>query len=380
MSTFITGSTGYLGSYVVSALLRETQESLGLLVRAASTDEALERLWRSLQLHMNFEEFREYMASRVRIYRGDITSPQLGLDNATYRAAYRDTDSIIHIAASLNRKSERVCLNVNMRGTLAMIKFAQAANADHGLRRFSEVSTTAVAGQRQSEVVYEDDAIDWARNDYDPYARSKKFCEHMLDQLLSDVPHTVFRPSIVMGDSTRPVTSQFDMLRAFVFLARLPIIPVPKQARLDIVSADYVSRGIVKVHTDASPKYGIYHLSAGQGSQTAQEIVSKLRLFGKPVRGRLVDRLASPTGTLSNLAAEAPRSWAISRPAALLKVFWPYITFDTIFDNQRVVDALGQAPARCTDYMSELMDFGVSNGFRYPHKPWPDGARVELSL
>ena len=54
------------------------------------------------------------------------------------------------------------------------------ARDDHGLRRFSHVSTVAVAGHRANEVVQEDSSIDWNRSDYDPYARTKKFCEHMV--------------------------------------------------------------------------------------------------------------------------------------------------------------------------------------------------------
>ena len=63
------------------------------------------------------------------------------------------------------------------------------------------MSTVAVAGKRQNEVVTEDKSIDWERSDYDPYARTKKFCEHMIRQLLPEVPKTIFRPSIVLGDS-----------------------------------------------------------------------------------------------------------------------------------------------------------------------------------
>ncbi len=57
------------------------------------------------------------------------------------------------------------------------------ARDEHGLRRFSHVSTVAVCGQRANEVVQEDTSIDWNRSDYDPYARTKKFCEHMVRQL-----------------------------------------------------------------------------------------------------------------------------------------------------------------------------------------------------
>ena len=110
---------------------------------------------------------------------------------------------------------------MNLRGTLEVIQLAMRARDDHGLRRFSHVSTVAVCGQRANEVVQEDASIDWNRSDYDPYARTKKFCEHMVRQLLPDVPRTIFRPSIVLGDSRRPETNQFDMVRAFVFLAGL---------------------------------------------------------------------------------------------------------------------------------------------------------------
>ena len=146
-----------------------------------------------------------------------------------YDRLVHTTDSVIHCAASLNRKSEKSCLNVNLRGTLEVLQLAQQVGSHHGLRRFSQVSTVAVAGKRQDEVVTEDDSIDWDRSDYDPYARTKKFCEHMVRQLLPEVPKTIFRPSIVLGDSRHAETTQFDMVQAFVFLAGLPVLPFRPQ-------------------------------------------------------------------------------------------------------------------------------------------------------
>ena len=102
---------------------------------------------------------------------------------------------MIHCAASLNRKSEKSCLNVNLRGTLEVIQLARRAQHYHGLRRFSHVSTVAVAGKRSNEVVKKITSIDWNRSDYDPYARTKKFCEHMVRQLLPDVPTRFFVPA-----------------------------------------------------------------------------------------------------------------------------------------------------------------------------------------
>src|SRR5258708_23575074 len=212
MAIFLTGSTGYLGSYLAAGLFREHRDSLNLLVRAKNQQEARERLWQSLQLHMEFAEFQEHITSRGRIFLGDLTNLQFGMPDDQYQALMQSTDSLIHCAASLNRKSDKQCLNVNLRGTLEVIQLARRAQDHHGLRRFSHVSTVAVAGTRQDEIIHEDTAIDWARSDYDPYSRTKKFCEHMVQQLLPDVARTIFRPAIVLAATRPPQTTQFNIV------------------------------------------------------------------------------------------------------------------------------------------------------------------------
>ena len=377
MSIFVTGSTGYIGSYVVAGLLRGHAERLALLVRARSTDEARQRLWRSLQLHMDFDEFRARLDERVDVFLGDITEPHLGLPAGAYERLVAKTDSIIHIAASLNRKSAKVCLNVNLRGSLEVLKLARAAHANHGLRRFSDVSTTAVAGERSGEVVREDTAIDWQRSDYDPYARTKKFAEHMLHELLPDVSRIVFRPSIVLGDSRFAATTQFDMVRAFVMLARLPVLPFRPDWRLDIVPADYVGRAIVELHQRERVEHASYHLSSGEDSLRYEQIVRSLQLHGRPMRHVFVPRLNPSFAALVGACSNTPTRFGIARPASLLKVFLPYLCFDTVFDNARVVRALGERPAPFDRYASRLLDFAVDNAMTYPFKAWPDRIQSE---
>ena len=104
-------------------------------------------------------------------------------------------------------------------------------------------------------MVAEDWSIDWERSDYDPYARTKKFCEHMVRELLPDVPLTIFRPSIVLGDSRYPQTTQFDMVRSFVFLAGLPVLPFRRHDKIDIVNVDFVADAISTLHMKANPEH-----------------------------------------------------------------------------------------------------------------------------
>jgi len=113
-------------------------------VRAADPHEAEVRLWRALQLHLDFPRFHNHLNTRIHIFRGDLTGGQFGLGDDEYGRLVETTDSVIHCAASLNRKSEKSCLNVNLRGTLEVVRLAMHARDHHGLRRFSHVSTVAV--------------------------------------------------------------------------------------------------------------------------------------------------------------------------------------------------------------------------------------------
>ena len=134
------------------------------------------------------------------------------------------------------------------------------------------MSTVAVAGVRQNKVILEDEAIDWNISDYDPYARTKKFCEHLLRELLPDIPLTIFRPSIVLGDSRQEKTTQFDMVQAFAFLASLTMLPLRPEDRLDIVNVDFVSQAVTHIHQKKNPRFDTYNLSSGIKSQTCRQI------------------------------------------------------------------------------------------------------------
>jgi thioester reductase-like protein len=372
MAIFLTGSTGYIGAHVAANLLRDHGAALNVLVRARDAHEAEGRLWQALQLHMEFGQFYELLQTRVRVFRGDLTEPGFGLDRDEYDRLVHTSDSVIHCAASLNRKSEKSCLNVNLRGTLEVLTLARNAEHYHGLRRFSQVSTVAVAGKRQNEVVSEDRSIDWDRSDYDPYARTKKFCEHMMRVLLPETPKTVFRPSIVLGDSRYAETTQFDMVKAFVFLAGLPVLPFRPNDKIDIVNVDFVAEAIATLHQKERPEYDTYHLSSGVGSQTFREITRALAAAQNKRAPVFVPVVEKPFAGSVNFLAN--RSGAVGKSASLMKVFMPYLVWNTVFDNRRVTKELGKKPVPFSEYCYPLLKFSTGNEFAYRYQPWPKTA------
>jgi nucleoside-diphosphate-sugar epimerase len=269
----------------------------------------------------------------------------------------------------LNRKSEKSCLNVNLRGTLEVLTLARHAEHYHGLRRFSEVSTVAVAGKRQNEIVTEDQAIEWDRSDYDPYARTKKFCEHMARVLLPDTPKTIFRPSIVLGDSRRAETTQFDMVKAFVFLAGLPALPFRPKDKIDIVNVDFVADAIATLHQKEQPEFDTYHLSSGTSSQTFRELTNALAAAQEKRRPVFLPFTERPfTESVKFLSN---RKSPLGSGATLLKVFMPYLVWNTVFDNTRVTTELGRRPVPFSQYSFPLLKFSRENNFEYHYQPWP---------
>jgi len=374
MAIFLTGSTGYIGAHVAANLLQQYDSTLNLLVRGCDPHDAEVRLWHAMQLHMPFPRFYEYLQARIRIFNGDLTAPQFGLNQDDYDRLVHTTDSVIHCAASLNRKSEKSCLNVNLRGTLEVIQLARRSHYYHGLQRFSDVSTVAVAGKRVHELVSEDGAIDWELSDYDPYARTKKFCEHMVRELLPDVPLTIFRPSIVLGDSRYAETTQFDMVRAFVFLAGLPLLPFRPHDKIDIVNVDFVAGAISTLHMKANPQHDIYHLSSGNDSQSFRELTRALAAAQNKRGPMFMPILERPfswaVDTLSN------RKGAIGYSAVLMKVFLPYLVWNTVFDNTRVTRELGRKPVPFSQYSYPLLKFSREHNFTYPYQEWPAGTQA----
>ena len=283
----------------------------------------------------------------------------------------KNAESVLHIAASLNRKSAKACLNQNLRGTLAMVKLAREIQNDHPLRRFSFVSTVAMAGMRKGETLVEDEMVRWDLSDYDPYGRTKKFCEHMIHELLPDVPRTIFRPSTVVGDSRFAETTQFDMIRAISFLADLPLVPIDGSGRFDVVNADWVGRCIATLHMKDETEHDTYNLSGGVNSPTAAEMGEVIAAYRGSREARFLPRLEAPFTNamrqLGNLKGKNPAKLV----GALFTVFMPYVTYDTVFDNSRAVNEVGVAPVPWAEFGGRLCAYVKSVDFKYPYRPLP---------
>jgi nucleoside-diphosphate-sugar epimerase len=191
----------------------------------------------------------------------------------------------------------------------------------------------------------------------------------MIRQLLPEVPLTFFRPSIVLGDSRYPETTQFDMVRAFVFLAGLPVLPFQPADKIDIVNVDFVADAIATLHQKEKPLYDTYHLSSGRDSQTFRELTTALASAQGKRRPIFLPFLEKPSESVVDMLAN--RKGPVGHGASLMKVFMPYLVWNTVFDNTRVTSEMGRRPVPFSQYSFPLLKFSRESNFTYNYQGWP---------
>ncbi|MEN6293854.1 MAG: SDR family oxidoreductase, partial [Methanobacterium sp.] len=135
----LTGANGFLGTQVALRLLRSYNYKIIALIRGNDKQHATNRLSRAW---WEFPELLDELGNRIHVLNGDITRKELGIEKQEYKNLIQTVTHIIHTAADWKLKSSLEELQkINVQGTENMLKLAQLAHEDHGLERFSHVST-----------------------------------------------------------------------------------------------------------------------------------------------------------------------------------------------------------------------------------------------
>lgn len=209
----ITGITGMLGRYLLRDALLAGRR-VAVVVRSTPTQSGQQRVEGILS---HWEKSLGRYLPRPLILSGDLTQPGLGLETSDRQWLSRNCDSVLHSAASLVFYADHPDgepYRVNVGGTANLLELCD----DVQIREFHHVSTAYVCGDVKGPVFEKEADLNAPfRNDYE---RSKALAEQMVLSAFGKSA-TVYRPSIIVGDSKTGFTSTFQAFYTPLHLAAL---------------------------------------------------------------------------------------------------------------------------------------------------------------
>jgi nucleoside-diphosphate-sugar epimerase len=243
-TVFLTGFPGFIAGRLVQRLATEGALFL-LLVQPAFIERARAEISR-------ITNETDRSAGDFRIFEGDITQENLGLSPVELEAARAKATTIFHLAAIYDLAAARdLAMRVNVGGTRNVNDFARTL--PH-LRRYHYVSTCYVAGKRKGVILESDLGPDAGFRNH--YEESKYLAELEVDALKSELPVTIHRPSVVVGDSQTGETAKYDGVYYLIhYLLRMPR-PVSlfnignRKVSLNLVPVDFVVEAITALARD----------------------------------------------------------------------------------------------------------------------------------
>jgi thioester reductase-like protein len=349
----VTGATGFLGMHLVQQLLdKNPSVSLALLIRDKPGQSGHQRAGSFVS---------PAHRSRVRIYSGDVSLPNLGLDASALSELNAEVTRVIHSAATVRfDHTLDEARQTNVEGTRHILDFAAASR---NLRSFAYVGTAYVAGERNGLVLESELAVGQGyRNTYE---QTKSEAEALVRSRLGSIPGIILRPSIIVGDSRTGVTSSFKMMYwPLKIYARglWRTVPGYPDAVLDIVPVDFVADAIASAVFDEAALGKTLHLCAGpEASATINEIAHRARAFFNGPEPRYVDPafFFSVVRPLLYLGLWGRKRRVLVSGRAYRDYFSMRMQFDTSTAD-RLLSPAGIRPPHVLDYLDRLFNYCVA--------------------
>jgi nucleoside-diphosphate-sugar epimerase len=289
----------------------------------------------------------------VEVVEGDVEQMHLGLSGAEFKALAAAATDVWHLAAvAWLGAPAAVMRRINVEGTRNVLELAQAAPR---LQRLNHFSTAYVSGDRVGVIL--EDELGMRQRFHNAYEESKFQAEQLVRRAQAELPATIYRPSIVVGDSRTGEIDRFEGPYALaILLVASPLavpLPLPGDAvaPLNVVPVDFVVDAVTAiarnpagagrtVHVvDPSPLSArrVYEMIAAHAGKKLPPVSVPARAFQALLQLPLLERLSR-----------------VHRPAI------DYVNHLAIYNCRNLLELLDGTGIRCppiTSYLDRLIDF-----------------------
>lgn len=338
---FFTGFPGFLGSELLPRVVLRTDHDALCLVQPKFRALAEERIRQLVAVH-------PALAHRVHLIDGDLTE---ALDHVPVD----EVREIYHLAAVYDLAVPRALgMRVNVTGTRRVLDLAERAG---GLERLHYVSTCYVSGRHAG--TFTEDDLEKGQTFNNFYEETKYLAELEVRNRMTLIPATVYRPSVVVGDSFTGATQKFDgpyfVMQWLLRQPRLAVLPVvgrPSRYRFNCVPRDFIMEALTHL-SGLKTNAGVTYALADPAPLTVDETIDTMAA----ATGRRVLRVPMTKAVAKGALRYVPGLYRLMRipPAAV-----DYFVHPTGYDTRNATRDL--APAGITvpplrDYAPRLVAF-----------------------
>ncbi|HSV50417.1 MAG TPA: SDR family oxidoreductase, partial [Candidatus Acidoferrales bacterium] len=256
-NVLLTGANGFIATYIARTLLAEEDVAIFAFVHANDDVSARTKLAREW---WDYPELINALGTRIQAVHGDVSQPNLGLTQEEYSGLAEKVTHIIHTAADWRLLPLDELRKTNVQGTANVIAFAK--QAPH-LERLSHISTAYVAGAATGTVPEEQ--LTDQHGFFTDYERSKYEGEQLIQNAKTELPISIFRPSMVVCDSKTGAIKTFNTfyfpLRLYL-TGKMRLMPVSRSLKINIVPVDYVAKAVVQLTFEPKAAGKTFHTVA----------------------------------------------------------------------------------------------------------------------
>lgn len=338
-----TGFPGFIGTRVVRALVEaDSDVRVAALVEPRFAERAREVAGR-------------IGTDRIEVLEGDISERGLGLDEETLARLRGEVTIAYHLAAIYDLAVPlETAQRVNVDGTGNVLELCASCE---GLERLNYISTAYVAGDRNG-VVYEHE-LAFGQHFKNHYESTKYQAEVWVRDAMGDVPTTIYRPAIVVGDSKTGETQKFDgpyyilrtISRTMRMGGRIPQFG-RSNAPFNVVPVDFVVDALVAAAADPATVGETLHLVDPEPI-TALELT---RLLSQEYAGKQPSYRLPPKMIERSLHLKSVRKAFSGAPPESIV----YLNHSVRFDTRRANDLLARHGLRCPrfeEYVGPVVRF-----------------------
>jgi amino acid adenylation domain-containing protein/thioester reductase-like protein len=254
----ITGTTGFVGAFLLDQLLSSTNATIYCLVRAESQGCAENRLRHNMERYLVNSEG---LTTRVIVVVGDLSKRFLGLEKTRFECLAKEIDVIYHNGAIVNFTYPYTSLRkTNVQGTEEILRLAAHIKTKrvHFISTLYVFSPDDLAARQQ---IIESDNPTHSQSLTLGYTQSKWVSEQLVKTANSrGIPTNIYRLGRVAGHSQTGACQTGDFLwRMIKSCIQIGCIP-ELNLIVDISPVDYLSSAIVRLSQQPHNSDTVFHL------------------------------------------------------------------------------------------------------------------------